>query len=471
MDTFIAAADGITSVRSTRVGRTVLEMTEAQMRDFAEKNPSLLVEEDEALRLFAMPGLPERVPTEGRSTQIVQVKDANSGKPVRHVVIYGIGDRVAYRAVTNAKGQATLEAFEPRLSGFIASPQDSYWSQIVGGADISDKPISIMLKPLMVTGAYDWGHRLMGFRVVNQRWTGSEVKIGIIDSGITDRHEDLKPTSGHNALDGQDPNTWNKDEKGHGTHVGGIVAAVNNQIGISGAALNSQIYSLKVFPGGYNSDLVEAVEWCIHNRMDVISMSLGMSNPSLVLAGVLRDAYDRGITCVAATGNDSGPVAFPAAFPTVIGVGAIGRLNTFPEDSAHMLKVGQFRDRHGGLFSANFSNYGPEVDLCAPGVAILSTVPTGYAAWDGTSMACPLVSGLIALVLEAYPTIRTGDPLQTETVKSILFNACVDLGMPPLIQGRGLPLATRALAGARTAPAARVGPHAHAAAVGASRSW
>jgi subtilisin family serine protease len=169
-----------------------------------------------------------------------------------------------------------------------------------------------------------------------------------------------------------------------------------------------------------------------------------------VLASVLRDAYDRGITCVAAAGNDRTQVAYPAAFPTVIGVGAIGRFGTFPEDSAHTLKIGNYKDWTGKLFAANFTNFGPQIDMCAPGVAILSTVPTGYVSWDGTSFSCPLVSALVALILEAAPWIRTGDAQQAEFVRSILRSAAADLGMPPHIQGYGLPLANHAIAGAQS---------------------
>ena len=471
MESFVAAADDIATVRSTLVGRMVFAMAETQMHAFAEKHAHLFIEEDEPLELYSMPGLPPRIPAQGKFAKTVQVSDANSGKPVRHAAVYGIGNNVAYKGVANAKGSASIDAYEARLSRIIVSPRDSYWSQVMGGTDMDKASLPVKLKPLLVTGAYDWGHRLMGFRSLHEHWTGREIKIGIIDTGISDRLEDFKPSGGYNTLLDQDRDAWNKDQDGHGTHVAGIIGAVNDKTGVTGVAPNSEIYALKVFPGGYTSDLVEAVEWCIHQRMDVVSISTGVRHPSRALAGALTDAYDRGIVCVAASGNENGPLAYPASYPTVVGVGAIGRFNTFPSDSAHAMKVGRFRDWHGDLFSASFSNYGPEVDLCAPGVAILSTVPTGYAAWDGTSMACSFISGLIALILEAYPEIRTGDAAQTETVKSILLNACVDMGMPPFIQGYGLPLATEALAEASLLLQADRGPHAHAAAVGASRSW
>jgi subtilisin family serine protease len=449
LETFVSQQEEAGILRRTSVGRTVVEMTEDQMRELSRNNPQLVIEEDEPLKMFAMPGLPARIPTEGPYTLTIGVKDATEGKPVPDVTVYGIGTGVAYKGVTDAQGQATIQVHESTLTRIIASPLNTYWSRVIPGVNVSTSPtLNIELKPLLVTGAYDWGHRLMDFRTVNTRWTGNDIKVGVIDSGIADQIPDLKPAGGYNTLDGQDTKAWNVDEEGHGTHVGGIIAALNNQIGVLGGAPRAKLYSVKVFPGGYISDLVEAVEWCIQNQMDVISMSLGSDSPSQVLAGALQDAYDRGITCVAAAGNENTTVAYPAAFPTVLGVSAIGRFGTFPEDSAHMLKVSQTIDRRGILFAANFTNFGTEVDVCAPGVAILSTVPTGYAAWDGTSMACPLVSALVTLIIEAYPSIRTGDPQQPELVKSILYSAAVDLGMPPTIQGRGLPMASRALAGA-----------------------
>ena len=186
----------------------------------------------------------------------------------------------------------------------------------------------------------------------------------------------------------------------------------------------------------------------------VISMSLGIGQPSQILAGVLGDAYDRGITSIAAAGNSRTQVAYPAALPTVIGISAIGRFGTFPEDSAHSRHVSQMMDWRQVMFAAGFNNFGPEVELCAPGVAVLSTVPTGYAAWDGTSMACPLVSALSALILEAYPGCRSGDPQQPEFVRAVLHGSAFDLGMHPYIQGRGLPLGTQALAAAGTGESA-----------------
>jgi Subtilase family len=446
LQAFIELNDGVELVKSTTVGRYVVAMTEDEKQQLSESNPDLVIEEDQELKLLGMPGLPNVVPQEGSYTLSIVVTNANSGQPISNVTVYGTGNGVTYRADSDEQGRVTLQTNESRLEYVIASPRDSYWSRVIPDVAVTSEPLQIGLKPLLVTGAYDWGQRFMGFHQVNHVWTGNEIKIAVIDTGITNQHPDLTPAGGYNTLDDADPLEWYVDEKGHGTHCAGIMTALNNNIGITGAAPRAKVYSVKVFPGGRVSDLVQAVEWCIHQDMDVISMSLGSPNPSQILAGALRDAYERGITCIAASGNESTHVAYPAALPTVIAVGAIGRLGTFPSNSGHQLKIGHYFDWRGELFSGKFSNFGPEINVCAPGVAILSTVPTGYASWDGTSMACPMISALVALILEAYPSVRLGNSQQPEYVKSILAYAAIDLGLPPTIQGWGVPLATRALA-------------------------
>lgn len=446
LEAFVASREEVELVKKTPVGRYVIEATEDEIRDFSTKNPHLIFEEDQKLDMFPMPGLPDVVSAGERHSREVIVKDANNGNLLEDVTIYGIGNGPAYKAVTDAGGKAILFTNEAELTRVIASPCRNYWSRVVQNVNMNDKSaLEIQLKPLLVTGAYSWGHQLMGFGAVNRYWTGRTVKIGIIDSGIVNNLEDVRPLGGYNTLDGEDPAVWNVDESGHGTFCAGVVAAQNNAVGVLGGAPNAEIYSVKVFPGGYASDLVEAVEWCIQNRMDVINMSLGTPDASQSLANVLRDAHERGITCIAAAGNDSTRVAYPAAFPTVIGVGAIGRFGTFPEDSAHALKIGSETDWRGQLFSASFTNFGPEINVCAPGVAILSTMPTGYVCWDGTSFSCPLVATLAALILEACPIIRTGNSSQPEYLRSIIQSSATNLGLSQIIQGSGLPLARQAL--------------------------
>jgi subtilisin family serine protease len=447
LDAFTEQTDA-TAVKTTPTGRRVVEMTEAQMRELAARNPHLVIEEDQELELFPMPGLPDVVPAEGSFSRRVRVLEAGSGAPVPDATLYGVGQGPAYKALTGADGTADLQTAEAALTRVIASPRDTYWSRVVEAVAVTeDEPLTVELTRLPARG-YSWGHRLMQFDRVHPWLTGRDVRVAVVDSGVSDRVPDFTPRGGRNTLDGADPASWNVDENGHGTHCAGIVDSGQRPDGLRGGAPGAQVYALKVFPGGFVSDLVEAVEWAIQNRVDLVSMSLGAPAPSQVLAAALQDASARGITVVAATGNDATHVAYPAALPGVIAVGAVGRFGTFPADSAHRLKVGPFTDWRGGLFAAGFTNFGPEVAVCAPGVAVLSTVPSGYAAWDGTSMACPMVTALAALVLEAYPSARTGDAAQAEFVRSVVTGAALDLGLPPTVQGFGLPQALAAVGGA-----------------------
>lgn len=449
VDSFVAEQEQVQQLRKLKGGQSVVEMTAEEAAKLAAKRPDLAVEEDLELEHFSpMPGLAPQVPTGTQVTLTFKVVDDETGKPVGRVTIYCVGQSVVYKGETGKNGIAKVVVMEKALKRVIASPRDGYWSKVAAPPAVDENArTGIGLDKLPVSGDYTWGHLSLGVDKVGGKFTGKGVKIAVIDSGIAP-HEDLKTAAGYNTLDGQDPAACNVDEKGHGTHCCGILAAQINAVGIKGTAPAAEICSLKIFPGGRFSDLIEAINWCIENYVDVISMSLGSRLPSQQIEQALLDAYDRGITCVAAAGNDAGAVAYPAAYSHVIAVSAVGKKGTFPEDSAHALKVGAYAG-DGNLFFAAFSNFGREIDVCAPGVAIQSTVPTGYAAWDGTSMACPYITGLAALVLEAYPEIRTGDAYQPYYVHQIISSSATDIGLPPEMQGAGLANAAAALGGAQ----------------------
>lgn len=449
VDSFATEEEGVQSVRKLKTGQRVLEMTEEQVLKLVDKRPDLVIEEDQELEMFfAMPGLMPNVPVEAELSLNIKVVDEKTDNPVSDVTIYCAGSGVTYKGVTDNTGLATIKVYETQLKHIIASPIDKYWSKVIPCLKVEENAqISIKLKEIQVGGGCGWGQLKLGVDKVSQGFTGRGLKVAVIDSGIAN-HKDLNTTGGYNTLDGQDPKAWNVDEKGHGTHCSGIIAGLQNEIGVTGVTSAAEVYSLKVFPGGRFSDLIEAIEWCVDNYMDVISMSLGSRSPSVQIEQALMEANERGITCIAAAGNHGGEVSYPAAYENVIAVSAIGKLGTFPEDSAHTLKIGDFLSYDGELFFASFSNFGSQIDVCAPGVAILSSVPTGYASWDGTSMACPFIAGLAALILEAYPEIRTGDGWQPYYVRKIIRESTTDIGLPPEMQGAGLPNAELALADA-----------------------
>ncbi|NUQ56951.1 MAG: S8 family peptidase [Candidatus Paceibacter sp.] len=212
--------------------------------------------------------------------------------------------------------------------------------------------------------------------------TADPIKVAVIDTGISTSHQDLfgNIKGGYNAID---PSRSYNDDNGHGSHVAGIVAAVDNSIGVIGAAPAADLYAVKVLNrrgSGYVSDVIEGIQWAIANDMDVINMSLGSNYDIASLRDAVIAAYNSGIVITAAAGNDGAAVDYPGAYPEVLAVGATDYGNNI----------------------ASFSSRGPEVDLVAPGVSIFSTYKgSWYATMSGTSMAAPHVAGAAALLLNS----------------------------------------------------------------------
>jgi serine protease len=184
--------------------------------------------------------------------------------------------------------------------------------------------------------------------------TGAGIKVGVIDSGIYTGHEDFADVSAFGY-----PSDWNVDRDGHGTHVCGTITASLNKSGVVGVSPGDvQIYMVKVFGDTgswvYSSTLIDAANRCAAAGSKIISMSLGGPVPS----GVENKGFDRlykaGILLVAAAGNDGNTrTSYPAGYASVVSVAAV--------DSTKAV--------------ASFSQQNKDVELAAPGVGVLSTVP------------------------------------------------------------------------------------------------
>jgi serine protease len=193
------------------------------------------------------------------------------------------------------------------------------------------------------------------------------INVAVIDTGIDYRHPELQGAyaGGRNVMnDTADP----FDDASHGTHVAGTIAAADNDIGVIGIAPKTRVWAVKALDAdgrGTTETVLKGLDWVIAKKEElggnwIINLSLGAEVESTGEREAFQRAADRGILIIAAVGNAStpalpAPVSYPAAYSSVVAVGA----TTFDN------KV------------ASFSNQGPELDLSAPGVGVLSTLPLG----------------------------------------------------------------------------------------------
>lgn len=268
--------------------------------------------------------------------------------------------------------------------------------------------------------------------------------VAIIDTGINS-HDDLILAGGINLVGGPAANY--NDGYGHGTHVAGTVGALDNGLGVVGVAPGASVWAVKVCNNGgicLSSNMIAGLEWVAERKLEAhdgdddpgidfaaANMSLGTSEDAELCTSATGDSLhlavcglvDSGVPLALAAGNES---AEKRAYPEAIAVSAIA----------------DFDGKGGGAAAptcrsdgddtlADFSNYGPEVDIAAPGVCILSTSSGGgYALGSGTSMAAPHVAGAIALYLEANGLAPAGDRSGAEAIRAAIIGAALPQGDP-----------------------------------------
>lgn len=249
-----------------------------------------------------------------------------------------------------------------------------------------------------------YGVRMIGAELEWPETRGEGIRVAVIDTGKP-VHPDLVVAG---AVDFT--GTGLDDRRGHSTHCCGSIAA--NGL-TKGVAPGVDLYIAKIFPdtGGTSpSAIVQALDWCRDNGMDIISMSFAAPYDDLGVRQAIKRCYDADIIMVAAAGNfgrDYG-VMYPARYPEVLSVAAVD-LNKLP---------------------AAWSAYGMELDLAAAGVDVYSTYLNGqYALLSGTSMACPHIAGACA-ILQAKAKRRLGHKLTPEQIRAALNLYAEDLGAP-----------------------------------------
>jgi subtilisin len=452
-------------------GVLVAKMTEQKANVLHQQaQGQLLVERDQHLAMldptFPQPGLVAGlIPNTGPALTAEVLVCGKDNAPLADAEVYLFGSLLPARGTTDATGKVSLTLFgdtPQSIRGLYVKPKADYWSFYQRDPDIStDEANVVALRPLSDWPAlpdfprqqsYGWGQRAMRLDKLPPNYRGQGIKIAVIDSGAATTHGDLGNIRfGFDIVNKKtNPNTWNDDSVGHGSHCAGVIAGADNALGLRGFAPDAEVHACKLFPGGQISQLIDALEYCIEKQIDVVNLSLGGAEPSEALEQQILRAKRAGIACIVAAGNSGGPVQYPASSPNVLAVSAIGKLNEFPPDSYHSETLTQFMDA-SGYYSAKFTCYGPQVAVCAPGVAITSSVPANnYAVWDGTSMAAPHITGLAALVLAHHPDFQTAFAARGAARVERLFQIIKSSARPinlgdPARTGFGLPDAPTAV--------------------------
>lgn len=324
----------------------------------------------------------------------------------------------ARRAIATAPGvQRVTEDPVPRPAAFTFSSKDTRFDE-------------------------QWAHQA-GFANTLGAWEKvpvadqSKVIVAVLDTGLDTAHPEFngRLTGAQNFTTGASPDTDVTDQEGHGTHVMGIIGATgDNGAGVAGVSWGTRLMPVKVLGNngtGGTFDIINGLLYAARfvpnpddgSRVRVINMSLGVSTggADAFYAEAVAEAYNAGIVVVAAAGNDGrAAVGQPATTPHTLAVGA----------TAHYLSW---------EYLAGFSNYGSRLDLVAPGEDILSTLPqspnamgaTTYGLASGTSMACPYVTGVAALVMARYDKDNAQRTAAfAEKVRTRLLAATDDLGAP-----------------------------------------
>ncbi|OGP65363.1 MAG: hypothetical protein A2170_05990 [Deltaproteobacteria bacterium RBG_13_53_10] len=282
-----------------------------------------------------------------------------------------------------------------------------------------------------------------------------DVDIAIIDTGINLTHPDLNVVSSTNCARsiGGCKNGQGNDGNGHGSHVAGIAAAIDNDIGVVGVAPGARLWAVKVLNdsgSGYLSWIIKGIDWVTARAgtIEVASMSLAWKGYSSAAHTAIKNSVAKGVVYFAAAGNDAGDIygadgtfgtsddVCPAAFPEVAAASALVDTNGTWGGGGPASEYGV--DDSFALFS-NFSRSvvlgnpvtspGNAIDLMCPGVNIYSTYKNGgYATYSGTSMASPHAAGLAALNIAEHG--RASSAAGVYAIRQALIDGGVDQSSP-----------------------------------------
>ncbi len=307
-----------------------------------------------SLLAAACAGEPSQESASPNTPALTGASPARLSAPGRYIIRYkkSVGLR-------SERGLAALEKQGARVK-LELGPQDAVAAELDPTllASLRSNPDIEYIEPdpmrVPLSQQVPFGVDMVQAPLVWPRGSATNRKVCIIDSGLYVAHEDIQDdnVSGY-------PSNWNTDGCGHGTHVAGTIAALNNDRGVVGINPNGiSLYMVKIFgddcSASFGSSIVDALNRCKANGANVVSMSLGGQFSSTTERDAFQSAFDDGVLSIAAAGNSGDTsYSYPASYPSVISVAAI--------DANKQV--------------ASFSQKNDQVDVAAPGVGVLSTWP------------------------------------------------------------------------------------------------
>lgn len=392
----------------------------------------------------------------------IKIRVLGNSVPLPHctvnITFKGSGTlRTTDTGTTNAQGRISFNysnVWTPSV--IVAAPAGQFWTMVVFGPSATTE---VNCPPLLEDGPLGWWHNQVGisqYKVTR----GRGIKVGVVDTGCGPHPALNHATLAGAFIDGAAlPSAEAADVDSHGSHVCGTIGAKPAASGqYAGIAPGVSLFAARVFrdaeSGANQGDIANAVDSLskVH-AADLINMSLGTppgSPGSNIEHDAIKDAQERGTLCICAAGNDNfDPVSFPSQFPECVSVSALGLLGWGPAGSLASLRIptGQTaRFGNGNLYLANFSNFGGGLDCCGPGVGIVATVPerfgltSPYAVMDGTSMASPVVTGVLAAILSGstdYKNLQR-DQTRAEKARDMLKASLGPSGLAAMFQGGGM---------------------------------
>jgi subtilisin len=424
----------------------------------------LVVEVDEPLRCAtafsaAIHGPAVTTALGSEFTTTIQVL-SESDAPLEGAEVQLVGEQWRAQGFTASDGKVDLTLcgeVPDTLMELIVRPRVDHWGLWKSEPELQPNAVNVVaMRPLSEARDPGWGGRALQLDRLPPEYRGGGVKIGLIDTGIATSHKQLGGiTQGFATAPAQaNGPSWSQDPMGHGTACAGIISAAWDPPRLQapmprGYASKAELHACKLPTDARSSDLVAALDHCVAIGVDLVCVGFGCRHGSTIVEQRIVAAKQRGIAIIAAAGSDGGPVQFPASSPHVLAVAAIGLAGTFPDDSPHAAHAASAVAFRGGFFVPAFSCRGPELDLCAPGLAVTTCQsPDGYVACDGSSPAASHVAALAALVLAHHIDFRgefaARDARRVERLFQILKETAQPLGNP-MLTGTGLPCAPLAL--------------------------